>query len=249
VRRAVAVTASAAIVVDADTGRVLWSKHAHGRRAIASTTKIMTAVLALQRLRPHDVVVVPREASRVPLVREGLRPGERVQAWKLFYGMLLYSGNDDALALAVATAGTKRRFIAEMNAEAKRLGLEQTRFASTSGVIDAGNYSSAWDLAALARVAMRDRRFRAIVRRRRIEVSWAAPTFAKIYVNKNRLLWLYPGATGVKTGYTERSGPCIVASATRHGVSLLAVVLNSRNEYADAARLLDVGFRTLHVRR
>jgi D-alanyl-D-alanine carboxypeptidase (penicillin-binding protein 5/6) len=92
---------------------------------------------------------------------------------------------------------------------------------------------------------MRNPRFRAIVRRRRIEVRWAAPTFAKVYVNKNRLLWLYPGATGVKTGYTEKSGPCVVASATRHGVALLAVVLDSRNEYADAARLLDLGFRTI----
>jgi D-alanyl-D-alanine carboxypeptidase (penicillin-binding protein 5/6) len=239
-----ALAAPTGIVIDARSGRVLWAKRPHERRQIASTTKIMTALLALRRLRPHDLVTVPPEAPRVPLVREGLRTGERVQAWKLFYGLLLYSGNDDALALAVAVGGTKRRFIDEMNAEAERLGLRDTHFASTSGVIDDGNYSSAWDLAALARVAMRNIRFRSIVRRRRIEVPWSAPTFAKVYVNKNRLLSLYAGATGVKTGYTQRSGPCIVASATRRGVSLIAVVLDSPDEYVDAARLLRLGFRT-----
>ena len=236
-------TARAAIVVDARSGRVLWAKRPHQRRQIASTTKIMTALLALRRLGPHDVVTVPPGAPRVPLVREGLRAGERVQAWKLFYGLLLYSGNDDALALAVAAGGTRAAFVRGMNAEAERLGLADSHFTSTSGVIDDENYSSAWDLAALTRVAMRNSRFRAIVHRRRIEVPWSAPTFAKEYVNKNRLLSLYPGATGVKTGYTHRSGPCIVASATRGGVSLIAVALASRDLYADAGKLLDLGFR------
>jgi D-alanyl-D-alanine carboxypeptidase len=235
-------TAAAGIVVDGRTGRVLWAEHANARRAIASTTKIMTALLALQRLGPHSVVRVPSDAPRVPLVREGLRAGERVQAWKLFYGLLLFSGNDDALALAVSTSGTRRNFIADMNDEARHLGLRHTHFASTSGVIDDGNYSSASDLAALTRVAMRNPRFRAVVRRQRIEVPWSAPTYAKVYVNKNRLLELYPGANGVKTGYTERSGPCIVASAVRRGRWVIAVVLDSRNEYADAMRLLDLGF-------
>ena len=246
--RPVALSAPAAIVIDARTGRVLWAKHAHERRAVASTTKIMTALLALRRLRPHDIVTVPPEAPRVPLVREGLRTGERVQAWKLFYGLLLYSGNDDALTLAIAAGRTRLRFIAEMNAQANRLDLRDTHFSSTSGVSDDGNYSSAWDLAALTRVAMRNPRFRTIVRRRRIEVPWRPPTFAKVYINKNLLLWLYRGATGVKTGYTQRSGPCIVASATRRGVSLIAAILASRNEYADAARLLNIGFRAMRLR-
>ena len=238
-------TAPAAIVVDARSGRVLWAKRPHQRRQIASTTKIMTALLALRRLGPHDVVTVPPGAPRVPLVREGLRAGERVQAWKLFYGLLLYSGNDDALALAVAAGGTRAAFVREMNAEAERLGLGDSHFTSTSGVIDDDNYSSAWDLAALTRVALRDPRFRTIVHRRKIEVPWSAPTFAKEYVNKNRLLSLYPGATGVKTGYTHEAGPCLVATATRGGHSLIAVVLDSRDMYADAAKLLDLGFETL----
>jgi D-alanyl-D-alanine carboxypeptidase len=240
-----ALLASAAVLVDGKTGRVLWGSNAHERRHIASTTKIMTALLALRKLQPHDIVTIDKSVPRVPLVREGLRAGERVEAWKLFYSLLLYSGNDDALALAIAAGGDKWTFIRSMNAEAKKLGLRDTHFSTPSGVKDADNYSSAWDLAALTRVAMRNERFRQIVRTRVEHVSWSAPTFAKIYDNNNRLLSMYPGANGVKTGYTHKSGPCLVASATRHGVTLIAVVLNSPNMYADTTRLLDFGFASL----
>lgn len=239
---AAAVTAPAAILVDAGTGRVLWAKRAHQRRQVASTTKIMTALLALRRLGPHDLVTVDRSAPRVPLVREGLRAGERVEAWKLFHGLLLFSGNDDALALAIAAAGSRPAFVHGMNAEALRLHLRDTHFRSPSGVEDVDNYSSAWDLAALTRVAMRNARFRAIVRTKRLQVAWSPPTNSKIYVNKNLLLTRYPGANGVKTGYTHRAGHCLVASATRDGRSLIAVVLDSRDTYGDATRLLDLGF-------
>jgi serine-type D-Ala-D-Ala carboxypeptidase (penicillin-binding protein 5/6) len=236
---------AAAVLVDEATGRVLWAKHPHERRHVASTTKIMTALLALQSLRPKDVVTVDKSVPRVPLVREGLRAGEKVQAWKLFYALLLYSGNDDALALAIAAGGDKWTFIREMNAEAKRLGLRDTHYSTPSGVKDADNYSSAWDLAALTRVALRDARFRQIVRTRIKHVKWSAPTFAKIYVNNNLLLGSYRGATGVKTGYTHKAGPCLVASATRGGRSLIAVVLDSPDMYSDAKRLLDFGFAAL----
>jgi D-alanyl-D-alanine carboxypeptidase len=234
-----------AILVDARTGRVVWALHPHQRRQIASTTKIMTALLALKKLQPHDVVTIDKSVPRVPLVREGLRAGEKVEAWKLFYAMLLYSGNDDALAIAIAAGGTKWHFVHQMNVEARILGLSDTHFVSPSGVVDVGNYSSAWDLAALTRVAMRNPRFRQIVRTPRKQVAWAAPTFSKIYVNNNRLLTTYKGANGVKTGYTHKAGPCLVASATRGGVSLLAVVLDSPDMYADAKRLLDFGFASL----
>jgi serine-type D-Ala-D-Ala carboxypeptidase (penicillin-binding protein 5/6) len=236
---------AAAVLVDGKTGRVLWAKKAHERRQVASTTKIMTALLALKVLKPHDVVTVDKSVPRVPLVREGLRAGEKVQAWKLFYSLLLFSGNDDALALAIAAGGDKWTFIRSMNAEAKRLGLRDTHFSTPSGVKDADNYSSAWDLAALTRVAMRNARFRQIVHTRVKHVAWSAPTFAKIYVNNNRLLASYPGADGVKTGYTHKAGPCLVASASRGGRSLIAVVLSSPDMYTDAKRLLDFGFAAL----
>jgi D-alanyl-D-alanine carboxypeptidase len=240
-----ALLAKAAILVDASNGRVLWQLNSHQRRHVASTTKIMTALLALRKLAPDDVVTVDKSVPRVPLVREGLRAGERVPAWKLFYAMLLYSGNDDALALAIAAGGTKWHFVHQMNTEARILGLRDTHFVSPSGVVDVGNYSSAWDLAGLTRVAMRSGRFREIVKTHIKHVKWTAPTFAKIYVNNNRLLGTYRGADGVKTGYTHKAGPCLVASATRHGVSLIAVVLDSPNMYADAKRLLDFGFASV----
>jgi D-alanyl-D-alanine carboxypeptidase len=236
---------AAAVLVDAKTGRVLWTKHAHERRQVASTTKIMTALLALRKLGPHDLVTVDKSVPRVPLVREGLRAGEQVEASKLFYSLLLFSGNDDALALAIAVSGDKWTFIRSMNAEAQQLGLHDTHFSTPSGVRDADNYSSAWDLAALTRVAMRNERFRQIVKTRVKHVSWSAPTYAKIYVNNNRLLASYPGANGVKTGYTHKAGPCLVASATRNGTSLIAVVLDSPDVYSDAKRLLDFGFASI----
>jgi len=133
----------------------------------------------------------------------------------------------------------------QMNVEAHILGLHDTHFVSPSGVVDVGNYSSAWDLAALTRVALRNDRFRSIVRTKVKHVAWAAPTYSKIYINNNRLLSSYPGANGVKTGYTHKAGPCLVASATRNGTTLIAVVLDSPDMYTDAKRLLDLGFASL----
>jgi serine-type D-Ala-D-Ala carboxypeptidase (penicillin-binding protein 5/6) len=238
--------ARAAILVDARSGRVLWARHAHRRLAVASTTKIMTALLALRKLRPDTLVTVAPAATQVPLVKEGLRPRERVRAWKLFHGLLLYSGNDDAAALAIAAAGTRDAFVAEMNAEARALGLRDSHFSTPSGVIDEGNYSSAWDLAALTRVALRDVRFRSIVRKRIAHIRWSAPTYEKVYVNKNPLIGRYRGADGVKTGWTTLAGHCLVASATRGGRTLVTVVLHDANAPNDARRLLNLGFRTPH---
>lgn len=204
----------------------------------------MTALLALEQLPPETVVTVAPAAARVPLVKEGLRPRERVRAWKLLEGLLIYSGNDDALALAVATAKTRSAFVARMNREVAQLGLRDTHFSTPSGVIDRANFSSAADLAALARVARRNARFRSIVRTRIAHVPWSAPTFEKVYVNKNALLGNYRGADGVKTGWTTLAGHCLVASATRHGRTIIAVLLNDPRIYPDAKRLLDLGFAT-----
>ena len=238
----VRVRAPAAILVDADTGRVLWAERPRERRKIASLTKIMTATLALREVPWGSTVTVAKSVTRVPLVREGLRTGEHVKAWKLFYSLLLYSGNDDANQLAISSAGSVHAFLRQMNAEAGKLGLRDTHFTSPSGVRDDGNYSTAWDLAALTRYAFRNPRFDRLVRTRRIQVRWSAPTNSKIYVNNNFLLHEYTGANGVKTGYTHEAGWCLVASATRHGRRLIAVVLDSPNLYADAQHLLNLGF-------
>jgi serine-type D-Ala-D-Ala carboxypeptidase (penicillin-binding protein 5/6) len=238
----VRVAAPAAILVDAHTGRVLWAKRAHDRRKIASLTKIMTATLALREVPWESTITVDKRVTTVALVKEGLRPGEHVKAWKLFYSLLLYSGNDDAAQLAISSAGSIHAFLRQMNAEARTLGLRDTHYTTPSGVIDDGNYSTAWDLAALTRYALRNPRFTQLVRTKRIQVRWAAPTNSKIYLNNNYLLHTYHGANGVKTGYTHESGWCLVATATRHGKKLIAVVLDSPNIYGDAKQLLNLGF-------
>ena len=230
------------MLVDADTGRVLWTKRAHERRKIASLTKIMTATLALREVPWDSTITVDKRVTTVPLVKEGLRTGERVKAWKLFYALLLYSGNDDAAQLAISAAGSIRGFLHQMNAKARQLGLHDTHFRSPSGVIDEGNFSTAWDLAALTRYALRNPRFVRLVRTKRIQVRWSRPTNSKIYLNNNYLLHAYRGANGVKTGYTHESGTCLVATATRHGRKMLAVVLDSPYMYADARQLLNLGF-------
>jgi len=235
--------ARAAIVVDDGSGRVIWAAHRNRRLPIASTTKIMTAHLVLEHLALNSVITVDKGVTRVPLVKEGLRPGERVAVWKLLDGLLLFSGNDDAYALSIAAGGTRANFVRLMNQEVKHLGLRHTHFRSPSGVIDKDNYSTAADLATITRAAMTDPRFRSIVKQRLARVTWRAPTFSKIYVNKNRLLGRYRGANGVKTGWTTKAGHCLVASATRDGRTLIAVVLGSTRPYNDAARLLNLGFR------
>ena len=242
--RGIHVTAKGAILVDAADGTVLWAKHQHRRLQIASTTKIMTTIVAMERLRPHDVVTVDRSIRRVAPIKEGLRPGEKVEAWKLFYGTLLYSGNDSALALAIGAGGTRSRFVALMNEKARTLGLRETHFRSPSGLVDRDNYSTAWDMAALARYAMWNPRFRAVVRTRVKLVPWAPPTYAKEYVNKNHLIGSYPGANGVKTGWTTIAKHCLVASVRRNGIWLIAVVLGADDSYADVKKLFAYGFAT-----
>jgi D-alanyl-D-alanine carboxypeptidase len=237
-------TAKGAILIDAADGSVLWARYPHRRLQIASTTKIMTAIVAMDRLGPHDVVRVDRSVRRVPPITEGLRPGEKVEAWKLFYGTLLYSGNDSALALAIAAGGTRSRFVALMNEKAQALGLTESHFRSPSGLTDRDNYSSAWDMAALARYAMWNPRFRAVVRTRVKLVPWAAPTYAKEYVNKNHLIGAYPGANGVKTGWTTKAKHCLVASVRRHGLWLIAVALGADDSYGDVKKLFAYGFAT-----
>jgi D-alanyl-D-alanine carboxypeptidase (penicillin-binding protein 5/6) len=236
------ITAPAAILVDASTGAILWTKRPHQRRPIASTTKIMTGALALEHLPLTKVIRVNPLVTRVALNREGLRAHERVAVWKLMEGLLLFSGNDDALQLAISTAGSRGAFLELMNEKASELGLRDTHYTSPSGVVDRGNYSSAYDLAALARYAMAIPRFRAFTRTHIAHVKWAKPTYAKTYVNKNLLIGTYRGADGVKTGWTTIAGHCLVASARRGGTRLIAVVLHAPDPYGDARRLLNFGF-------
>ncbi len=240
------VSAPAAILADLDTGQVLFAKNAGQSRPIASVTKIMTALLVLRRRAPDDVVKVSPHAA-APLGSNGLSelglaPGERITVGELTWALLLQSANDAALALAEDVAGSVGRFVARMNAEARRLGMQETRFSSPSGLDDRG-YSSARDLVTLTRAAYAATpRFGRIVATRFHDVP--SPKGPPRHIqNRNVLLWLYPGAIGVKTGYTSKAGFCVVAAAERDGRRLIAVVLGAPGEpFSDAAALLDYGF-------
>ncbi len=239
------VRAAAAALADLDTGQVLYEKGGRERRPVASLTKIATALLVLERADPSEVVTVSREAAApdalLGVAELGLLPGERIRVRELLYALLLQSANDAALALAEHVAGSVDGFVRRMNARARELGARHTRFASPTGLDDAG-YSTALDLVRLTRAAYRLPLFAEIVATRFHEVP-APDGPPRLLQNRNALLWLYPGAVGVKTGYTRRAGFCVVAVAEREGRRLVAVVLGAPGEaFSDAAALLSYGF-------
>ncbi|MGE5559506.1 MAG: D-alanyl-D-alanine carboxypeptidase family protein [Chloroflexota bacterium] len=238
------VTADAAILMDWRTGAVVWEKNAYERRAPASTTKIMSGLLVAELGRPNDIVTVSRHAALTPGSTAGLKPGDRYTLDEILHGMLLHSGNDACVAAAEHLAGSEAEFVALMNAKAREIGALATNFVNPHGLTAVGHYSTAYDLAVMARFALRNPLFARVVatqeRHIRPELDGVARDI--LLHNTNRLLWSFDGADGVKTGTTGAAGKCLVASATRDGRRLLAVVLHSSDRWGDAARLLAYGF-------
>lgn len=237
------VTAPSALVVDAASGDVLYDDASSERRQIASTTKLMTALLALDRTRLNDKIPA---ATYVPTAVEsqlGLSPGEEMSVRDLLYALLLESANDAAMALAIHMGGSDSGFVSEMNARARSLGLDDTSYANPIGFDSPLNYSTARDLATLTRVLMRNAVFRRIVATK-VHVSTTGRQPRRI-VNRNALLFSHRDINGVKTGHTTLAGYCLVGGAKRHGVQLISVVLGAPSESArnsDTMRLLDYGF-------
>ena len=232
-------SASAAVLMDGESGRVLYAHNAHERRPIASITKLMTALAAVE-LCPDlsRQVTVRREWTGIEGSSMYLKPGERLTVEELLYGLLLSSGNDAAAAVAGACCGSQEAFVAKMNETAAALGMADTHFANPSGLDEEGHYSTAYDMALLARAVLEREELAAIA-------STRTATVADRYLaNHNKLLWRYEGCTGLKTGYTERSGRTLVSSAQREGQTLIAVTLNAPNDWTDHTRLLDYGFET-----
>ncbi|HJP65963.1 MAG TPA: D-alanyl-D-alanine carboxypeptidase family protein [Actinomycetota bacterium] len=233
--------AAAAVLADLDTGQVLFRAHPAARRPIASLTKILTAWLVLKRADLGDRVTVSARAAGESGSVLGLDRGERVSVRDLLYGLLLQSSNDAAVALAEHVGGSVEHFVTMMNREAGRLGLARTKVQSPHGLDDRG-YSTADDLARLTRAASGDPAFDVIVATRRRTIPAPKGPDRRIQ-NRNALLWLYPGAIGVKTGYTGAAGHCLVATAERAGRRLVAVVLGEPDEaFSDGAALLNYGF-------
>lgn len=240
------IQARSAILADLDSGAVLYRKHPDLPRPIASLTKVMTALLTLERASLDDVVTVHRgalfEDDRYGATSTlGLRAGERITVENLLYALLLGSANDAADALAIHVSGDRARFVEAMNRRARSLGMSSTRFFSTNGLDDRG-HSTAVDLLKLVEATDENADFRAIVATRFRTIPAPRGRDRRIQ-NRNALLWLYPGAFGTKTGFTAAADFCLMAAAERDGRRLVAVVLGSpRDPFSDAAALLDHGF-------
>lgn len=235
------ITAEMAVLVDEASGAVLWGHDEHREVAPASLTKIVTAMVAIELADPRERVTVDVD-SRVmwDSTVMGLRPGEEVSLEDLLYGLMLPSGNDAALAIARYVAGSEERFVELMNARVRALGLQHTQFRNPHGLDAEGHYSSPYDMAMLAREAMRDPLFRQLAAAK----EWACSGLLQSYhlVNLNRLLWRYPGADGVKIGYTDDAGRTMVVSATRDGHRVYASFMRSRDLVRDGTALLDYAF-------
>lgn len=237
------VTAKSAVLMNQDTGGILYAKDENTRRPMASTTKIMTALLTLESARANNRVVTITDAMvRVEGSSMGLLPGNRLSLKSLAAGMLTVSGNDAANSAAVAISGSVSAFADRMNRRAKELGLKDTHFVTPSGLDNEDHYTTARDLAALAAAAMKNPDFAKIAGSRQYNIEFVSPDQTRRFTNHNKLLSMYSGCTGVKTGFTKKSGRCLVSAAERNGVRLVAVTLNAPDDWNDHEKLLDYGF-------
>jgi D-alanyl-D-alanine carboxypeptidase (penicillin-binding protein 5/6) len=236
------VDAEAALLVVAGTGKILYAINPDAIMYPASTTKIMTALVALERGKLDSVVTVSSQAASCEEASLGLRAGDRLTLRDLLYGMMLASGNDAAEAVAEHIAGSVPDFVELMNDRATKMGLVNTHFANPHGLPDPNNhYSSARDLVAITALALQNPEFAkmAATRDYAVPLKNRAPIKAS---TTNKFLRTYPGASGVKTGYTQAAGDCLVAAAKRGNVQLIAVLLNDDERWGDAAKLMDYGF-------
>ena len=238
-------TAPAAILMEVNNGQVLYELQARQEREPASTTKIMTAILALELGQLDMPVRVSEYAATTPGTTIYLTIGETLKLSELIKGALINSGNDAATAIAEGLAGSESTFAWLMNRKARQLGAYNTSFKNPHGLTEAGHYTSAYDLAIMTRYALRNPFFSKTVATKEAQIS--APDGIRFLYNTNRLLDSYPGCDGVKTGTTDAAGQCLVASATRGGRQLLSVVLGSSERYSDSCALLDYGFENFYA--
>ena len=238
-----AISAQKAILVDASTGRGLYEKDPDSRSLIASTTKIMTALIICEQCNVLDRMKIPKEAVGIEGSSIYLREGEVLTLQELLYGLMLHSGNDAAVALAIYCGGTVEGFAELMNDKARQLGLSGTHFENPNGLDSPGHYSTARDLATLAAYAMKNPIFAQTVSTKNVKIGQRSLT------NHNKLLWRVQGADGVKTGFTKAAGRILVSSAVRDGRRLVCVTINDGNDWADHGALLEDGFSRYRLKQ
>jgi len=237
---AIDISTRSAILIEAETGKILYAENAHEKLPMASTTKIMTALVALENGNIDDIVTVDASAYGTEGSSIYLHLEEEIMLKDLLYGLMLSSGNDAAVAIAVHIGGGTRAFADMMNKKAAELGAYNTNFVTPNGLHNENHYTTAYDLARIAAAAMKNDTFRQTVSTEyyRAETGETARTFK----NKNRILWEYSGGNGIKTGYTKAAGRCLVFSAEQNGMELIGVVLNCPDMFEDAKNMLDYGF-------
>ena len=238
------ISAQSGILICADSGSVIWSKNEIEPMPMASTTKIMTSLLALEYLEAcgNKEVEITDEMVRVEGTSMGLRAGDIVNLETLVQGMLLCSGNDAANAAAIAVGGDVNNFIDLMNEKAKMIGMENTKFSTPSGLDKDDHHSTAKDMAILGAYAMENENFSKIASQKSMPVKFLSPNKTVRLKNHNKLLRLYDGCIGVKTGFTKLAGRCLVSCAERNGIRLICVTLNAPNDWDDHMSLYNYGF-------
>lgn len=233
------ISAQAAILIDRESGRVLLEYNPHIKLPMASTTKIMTALVALENGELEKSIEIDENAVGIEGSSIYLYEDETISLEDLLYGLMLRSGNDSAVAIANHIGGDLEGFANMMNNRAKELGANNSNFTNPHGLFDENHYTTAYDLGLITKTAMGMEKFREISQSK----TWKAKRGKNnLFYNKNKTLWEYNGGDGVKTGYTIRSGRCLVTSATRNGMQLISVVLNDRNWFEDCYDLMDYGF-------
>ena len=241
------VSAKSAILIHADSGQILLEKNAYDRLPMASTTKIMTALLLAERGNLEETLVTTREMVTVEGSSMGLRAGDTVSYHDLLYGMLLASGNDAANTTAIALGGSLQGFADLMNQKAAALGLTSTHFVTPSGLDDPEHYTTAYDLARLAAYAMENEDFKNAASSKTATLCYGNPPYKRTLSNHNKLLSRCEGVIGVKTGFTKKSGRCLVSCAEREGGRLIAVTLNAPDDWNDHEAMYDYGFSLLET--
>lgn len=239
-------SAKACILIEAATGRILFEQNAQEKLPMASTTKIMTTLLTIESGDLDTEFQVDNQAIHVEGSSMGLQENDIVTKRALCYGMLLPSGNDAANVSAVAVAGSIPEFAKLMNERAKEIGMTRTCFVTPSGLEGTGHGSSAYDMALLTREALQNDLFREICSQAQATVNFGNPPYARTLYNSNKLLRMYDGVIGVKTGFTDEAGRCLVSACERDNMILICVTLNDRDDWNDHMKLYDYGFSQIH---
>ena len=242
------VSAKSAVLMVADTGEIVFEKNAHEKRSMASTTKIMTALLTAECATPRRVVVTTPEMVNVEGTSMGLMVGDKVTFNDLVYGMLLASGNDAANTAAISIDGSIESFAVRMNKKAAQIGMKNTSFVTPSGLDDENHYSTAYDMALLACYALQNPDFREACSCVSAKLCYGNEPYIRYLSNHNKLLKTYDGAIGIKTGFTKKSGRCLVSAAERNGVTLVCVTLSASDDWNDHKKLLDFGFENVRIK-